>query len=434
MKTMLKDLPRVIGQGMVECLLFFPILSIPMAYLIPKLYMIIWPVVLILGYAAGFVGSRLFRLNTYLKSVLWACVISVVVSISLFGTSLALFVTVPSLTVACYRGSRMEQNSWYIMFPGQFYLVGLILYGVSSFVLSFMSSFEPYFFILTLAGVLALIVTLFIVNRNSVEEQTLPGSEGPVIEHRVLRQNRGMILSLLLIIGVIVLLPQMQQWLAALGKSIASWIAGLLSSSPEEIEPPLENFPAESNLPFLEEVSSPPAWIKFIEQLAFYAFYFLAAAFIVFLLYRFAKSLPRWLRKMSAWLNRLMLRSPNNEALLGYEDEEIEIEHEKAVNRFKRLLSRVRGNGLFQKNDEPDDNAARIRQLYRNILNRKIQEGYKWQRSRTPRETEQDLKAWKEAEESMSERFISLYEQARYGHRSISDDELHDNLKKLKHK
>ncbi|UNK16549.1 DUF4129 domain-containing protein [Paenibacillus sp. N3/727] len=434
MKSMLQDLPRAIGQGMVECLLFFPVLYIPMVYLLPKSFMIIWSVVLILGYAAGFAGSRQFNLNTFLKSGLWACVLAIVVSISLLGTSLALLVTVPSLIVACYRGARMEQISWFIMFPGQYFLIGLIVYGVSSFVLSFIVSFKPFLSVLTLAGALALIVTLFIVNRKSVEEQTLPGSEVPVIEQRVLRYNRGMIIILLLIIGVIVLFSQLQQWLAALGRSIASWISGLLSTSPEESEPLQQNLPGENNMPFPEEISSPPAWIKFIEQLAFYAFYILAAALIVFLLYRFAKALPGLLRQMSAWLNRLMSRSPQNVAVLGYEDEEIEIEHEKASKLFKRLLKGLGVNRPFHKNDESGDNAAKIRQIYRRILTRKIREGYKWQPSRTPRETEQDLKAWKEAEESMTEGFISLYEQARYGDRSIRDDELHNNLKKFNRK
>lgn len=433
MKSLFRDLPRAMGQGVVECLLFFPILYIPMAYLFSQSYMIVWLIVLIFGYAGGFAASRLFRLNTYFKLAFWACVIGVLVTMSLFGLSLALFVAVPSFITAFYRGGRMEHISWYTLFPGHYYLIGLIAYGGSSFVLSFAPSFDPYFSILTVAGALALIVTLFIVNRNSVEEQSIPGSEGPVIERRVLQQNRGMIVALLLIIGVIVLIPQLQQWLSALGKMIASWFAGLFNSTPEVHEPPRENLPEVGNLPFSEEAASPPAWMEFIEQLALYVFYMIVTVLILFLLYRFARSLPNLLRKISVWMNRLMSRSPNNEALLGYVDEETEIEHEKAIHRFKRLLNRVRGSESSERNGEPDHNAARIRKLYRKILIRKIQQGYQWNKSRTPRETGQDLKAWGKAEEPMSEKFIHLYEQARYGHRTITDEEMQDSLKELKH-
>ena len=36
----------------------------------------------------------------------------------------------------------MEQASWNLMFPGTYFLIGLILFGVSSFILSFMDSFQ----------------------------------------------------------------------------------------------------------------------------------------------------------------------------------------------------------------------------------------------------------------------------------------------------
>lgn len=431
MKSTLKDLPRAVIQGFVECLLYFPVLLIPMVYLLPNSLINIWPLIVVLGYGAGFAGSRALKLNTFLKSVLWASVIALLISFFLGGTSLALLITVPSLFVACYRGSRMEHMSWSQMFPGSYFIIGFIIYGVSSFVLSFIESFQPYTTALTVSGAAALIVTLFIVNRNSVEEQTLSGSERPFIEQRVLRQNRGLIIVLLLIISILVFLPQLQQWLSELGRSIAAWIAGFLTTTPGELEP-VQNLPQETSLPFNDEKSTPPAWIKFIEKLTFYAVYIAAAALIVYLLYRFVKILPRLLRKASKWLNRLMSRQTQVGAALGYEDEEVEIEHEKAAGRLKRLLSKVQWNG--SRHAEPDDNSAKIRRIYKKVLIRKIREGYRWKPSRTPRETGLDIKEWKEADESISEDLIRLYEQARYGHKPITDDELKDNIQELKHK
>lgn len=431
MKSTLKDLPRAVIQGFVECLLYFPVLLIPMVYLLPNTLIKLWPIIVVVGYGAGFAGSRVLKLNTFLKSVLWASVMTLIVSISLVGTSLALLITVPSVFVACYRGARMEHISWSMMFPGSYFLIGFVIYGVSSFVLSFIESFQPYTPALTVSGAAALIVTLFIVNRNSVEEQTLPGSGRPFIDQRVLRQNRGLVIVLLLIISILVFLPQLQQWLSGLGRSLAAWIAGFLSSSPGELDP-VQNLPQENSLPFNDEKSTPPAWIKLIEKLTFYAFYIAAAALIVYLLNRFVKILPRLLRKAAVWLNRLMSRQAQVGAALGYEDEEVEIEHEKASGRLKRLLSRVRMNG--SRHAEPDDNSAKIRRIFKRVLIRKIREGYKWKPSRTPRETGLDIKEWKEADESLSEDLIRLYEQARYGHKPITDDEVKNNIQELKHK
>lgn len=434
MIVMLKGLPRILGMGFAEILLYFPVLFIPMVYLFPDSLILVWPLIVVLGYGLGYAGSCMLRIKTFLMTFLWASVVAVSVSYFLFGTTIALLIAVPSLYVTCYRGIRMEQTGSSLMYSGPYFLIGLAIYGVSSFVLSFVDLFKPYTLVITVAGVCALIMTLFILNRHYVEEQTLPGAQKPIVEQRVLRQNRGMIVILILIIGGLALLPMLQEWIAALGRSIASWIGNLLQTSPGEPETPEQNPSDASEFPFANDASEPSAFMEFLEKLAFYVVYIAAAALILYLLYRFIKILPKLLQKISAWMNRLMSRQTQDEASLGYEDEEIEIEHEKVSGRLKRLLGKARMKGAFQTGSESEDNATKIRRVYRRILTHKIREGYNWKASRTPRETKQDMRVWKESDESISDEFIRLYEQARYGHRSIQDDELNNNLKELKHK
>lgn len=432
MISMKKDLLRALGWGFMEWLLYFPVLYIPVVYLLPESLQMIWSLTVFLGYGIGFAGSRLFRLNTFLKTFIWALIVAVGVSYAFFGLTLALLISIPSLYVTCYRGTRMEHNGLTYMYTGSYFMVGFIIYGVSSFVLSFNEHFQQHMLVLTIAGAAALIFTLFIVNRNYVEEQTLPGSGRPMVEQRVRRQNKGMITIVILIIGVLVLLPQLQQWIAHLGKSIASWINGLISYSPEELEMVEPERPEEVEFPFSKEVSSPSAFSEFLDKLVFFIVYIALAVLILYLIYRFVKFAPKLIKQLSAWINRLMSRETQDEAFLGYEDEEIEIEHEKTAGRLKRLLSRYRKNGTLQSGSELEDNAMKIRHVYRRILNRKIREGYLWKDFKTPRETKRDLMEWKEADESISEEFIKLYEQARYGHHAIQDEEINNHIKEFK--
>lgn len=433
MSVMLKGLPRVIGMGFAETLLYFPVLFIPMVYLLPESSIPLWILVVILGYGLGYAGSYILRIKTFLMTFLWSSAVAVSISYILIGADIGLVMAVPSLYVTCYRGIRMKQTGISILYSGSYFFIGLAIYGVSSFILSFIERFQPYTLVMTGAGASALVMTLFMLNRHYVEEQTLPGSKKPIVEQRVLRQNRGMIIILIATIGGLSLLPMLQAWLSALGRSIATWIGHLLQTSPGEPESTPEIVPEAAEMPFANEPSEPSSLMEFLEKLAFYVVYIAAAALILYLLYRFVKVLPKLLQKGSAWLNRLMSHQVQDEAFLGYEDEEIEIEHEKVASRLKRLLASARWNGAIHKESESVDNATQIRRVYRRILTHKIREGYKWKVSKTPRETKRDMKAWSESDEPISDEFIRLYEQARYGHRSIRDEELNNNLKELKH-
>ncbi|WP_054958254.1 DUF4129 domain-containing protein [Paenibacillus dakarensis] len=435
MISMKKEIPRVLGAGLMECLLFFPVLFIPMIYLVPHSLIMVWTCITVLGYVLGFAGSRLFRLDTFLKVYLWVILLTVSISYFLFGASLALLIAVPSLFITCYRGARLEQMGLSFTYSLQYFVTALGIYGVSSFVLSFIDSFKPYNQVLTIAGAIAVITTVFVVNRIYVEEQTLSGAEKPLVDQRVRRQNIGMITVLLLLITVLALLPMLKQWIVGFGKSALSWIMGLFGTPSEEPTRLMEQAPATPpELPFPLEQAESSALAVFLEKLVSYVVFIVIAALVVYLLYSFIKILHKVIHNISKWMNRLMSRQALDEANLGYEDEEIEIEHEKAVGRLKRLRFKGRRKQGFIGDAESSDNAAQIRRVYRRILIRNIREGYKWKSSQTPRETKADITEWNETNEPLSDEFIRLYEQARYGRIPIRDGELNNKLKELRHK
>ena len=122
----------------------------------------------------------------------------------------------------------MEQASWNLMFPGTYFLIGLILFGVSSFILSFMDSFQGGISSLTWMG-RALGLTLLLVNRQLVLDETLPGNDQPVLERRVLRYNRWFILVLSLLVAVVAF--------AACGSGSLIWREGSPHGSPDGSAP-----------------------------------------------------------------------------------------------------------------------------------------------------------------------------------------------------
>lgn len=415
---------RAFLQGLVECVLYFPVLFIPAFYLLPESYRWIWPALVLGGYVLGYAGAHWFNMDRQFKAIVWACLVSIAVSVAFVGVDIALAYVIPLLFIASIRGSRMEQVNWNLMFPGTYFLIGLILYGVSSFFLSFMDSFRGGISSLTWMGAAALGLTLLIVNRQYVLDETLPGNDQPVLERRVLRYNRWFIILLLILIALVAFLPQLQQWVSDVARGIAAWISGWFSSGAEQApEPPSMSEPPPE-MPFLDEETKPPSqWMKVLEQVLIYGVFTVIGVGLLYVLFRFGKVLPSLYRKFSAWMNRMMNRQ-NVQPQLGYEDEVENIEHDPASKRLRRLLSGVRIGGRHRVGEGSEFLNEKIRQMYRLILSRSIREGYNWKASFTPRETESDLKEWDGRKDRIPQSLIELYEEARYGNRTITKEEV----------
>lgn len=113
--------------------MYFPVLFIPAFYLLPESYRWIWPALVLGGYVLGYAGAHWFNMDRQFKAFVWSCLVSVAVSVAFVGVDIILAYVIPLLFIASIRGSRMEQVNWNLMFPGTYFLIGLILYGVSSF-------------------------------------------------------------------------------------------------------------------------------------------------------------------------------------------------------------------------------------------------------------------------------------------------------------
>ena len=205
--------------------------------------------------------------------------------------------------------------------------------------------FIPGWYILSDLDGAALGLTLLLVNRQLVLDETLPGNDQPVLERRVLRYNRWFILVLSLLVAVVAFAAP--QWVSDMARGIA-WISGWFSPGAEQTpEPPLSSEPPPE-MSFLDEETKPPSpWMKVLEQVLIYGVFTVIGIGILYLLFRFGKVLPKLYRRFSAWMNRRMNRQ-NVQPSLGYEDEVENIEHDPASKRLKRMLSGIRIGGKFR--------------------------------------------------------------------------------------
>ncbi|GAE04953.1 DUF4129 domain-containing protein [Paenibacillus sp. JCM 10914] len=410
----------------------FPVLFVPAFYLFPQHLVVAWPFIVFGSYVIGYLGGILFKISRRYAAVFWALLVSIAISFAVLGMDLMLAYTIPLLFMTTYRGSRMGQVSWHMMFPGTSYLVGLIVYGVSSFILHFMESFDTGSAVLAWMGGAALIITLLMTNHQRVLNETLPGDKQPVLERRVLRYNRSFILVLLVLIAIVAFLPQLQQWFSELARGIAAWLAGLFGPGAEQ-PPETPSMPeAVPEMPLMEEEPSGPSpFMKMMEQILMYAVFAILGAGVLFLLYKILRVLPKLTSRLSEWMNRMMNRQGEVTAL-GYEDEVERIDHEPASHRFRRFIASMKRSGGASNEDQASPNQA-VRATYRNILSRSIRKGYLWRSALTPRETERDLKSWDNHTDTIPESLIELYEEARYGSRRITKEEWEQVQHKLRH-
>ncbi|NMO97786.1 DUF4129 domain-containing protein [Paenibacillus lemnae] len=424
---------RILGQATTECLIFFPLLYIPFSFMGSDIGdILIVASIVLAGYITGWMADKYMKLNTLFKAASMAIIFSVSMSLLIWGLSLQTAAAGLFWFIAFYRGVRMGQEHWFSLFPGRDYLIGLIIYAVSSFILQYMPEFEPYSNGLTWLGAAALIVTLLQLNRRHVEDSTLPGSEPPALEKRVRHQNQGMIWFLITCIALLVLLPVLRNGAEQVWNSMVTWMSGLIDRSPVQeddmVPPNLQEM--TPMLPIEEEPPPPPAWLVWLENMVKYIVYIAMGGAVLFLLYYIFTKMPSWFSALSAWLNRLRSRqSPLTEAG-AYEDE---------VERIKpaRMGKHRKRRSVLRKKSEDDgmehDLKTLIRMWYRSLLERKIREGYVLQKHLTPRETADDLESKDQTKaEPIPEELVEYYEQARYGNKELDPRTMKEIQKALK--
>jgi hypothetical protein len=432
MKAKLSGIGLAALKGSVELLLLLPVLLITGVYLFPvEVSLWLWLFTLLFCYAAGYSVNVYVPLGKRFQLLFIVILLGAAAAIIVSGLSYAFWIILPFTCLSIYRGARMVTWPWSFMFPISFYAVGLLIYFISSIFLQFVPSFEPFLSMLTWFGLLALAVTLLMTNQATMKQETLSGDKEPVIASGVMRQNRVLVILVLIFIVLVVLFRKLQAALIGLKDQIIAWLLALFNQPAEPPAP--KGAPAPPPNMGLGEAAPPAAWLQWLEKIMMVVVGIALVIGVLLLLYIAARKLPPLFKRLFRWLMVLLNQRGQRQKAVGYEDDVESLMDWKRfnnslTNRFKKWVA-----GQFEQKPQWQsmDNRERVRYLYRQWIRKHAKDGYQLQKHLTPEETNKDIQSWsKEREPTPSGAMIGMYEQARYGHKPMNEKDI-EALKKI---
>lgn len=422
------SLVRAALQGAAELLLFLPLALIAAAYALPDgAASWVWVASLPIQYAVGYAVWRFLPIRRRASLYILLLLIVLAGAYAAFGADrwLLLPLTAPLGFLMAFRGAQAVSEPWHAAFPASLYVVGLAVYFLSSVVLRFMDSFDPYMPALFWGGFASLLLGLLRINQSNVRQETLSGGKEPSLPAALLWQNRLLVAALFAVVLLVAGFGAIRQaagWLLAQAAWLVSWLISLLpESSGEDTSPPQ----APPGAPELGPAGEPAAWWLLLERIAVVAVVVIAAAAACALAYWLTRRLFRWARRAYDWLRAALQWGERLEANEGYEDDVERLVSWKELNgRWSSRLKQWLAPDRKTQWSDLADNRERIRFLYRSMLEESVRQGYVFKAHLTPRETDRDLRRWQAKRPLRMEPLIGLYERVRYGRRDVSDEEV----------
>ncbi|WP_246431681.1 DUF4129 domain-containing protein [Paenibacillus endophyticus] len=427
---------KFLGQGIVELLFYLPIVLIAAVYLLPEPTIWLWIVTFPLGYLAGSLATKKRASMRYGARLLLAVAIGCAhgsLAILSGGDSVILAFSVAAIlsSIMVFRGMSGQLKGWTASFPNTQMLVGVIMYvAIQPLKLMVFKKLIPLNGLLIVCGIVCVILFFFFANERHLNSETSEmGKSSATVTFK--RQNRIMMIVIVLLIAIIALFRQIQQAIERFFHQIADLIMSWLNRPKEETSP-AEQLPdaAPPQMP-VEEIKPPSDWMLLLEQIAKIVGIVLAIAAACILIYFIAKKVIKWVRLVIAKLQERGAENRGNNG--GYIDE---VEKLTSLNSWREQL----GNELkkrFQKKrnfaeewDELFTNAEKIRFLYARNVRAGAQQGYVAKAHLTPRETAEELAEWQAGKLDAGglKQLVEVYEEVRYGDKSAKD-ELVDRLK-----
>jgi hypothetical protein len=216
----------------------------------------------------------------------------------------------------------------------------------------------------------------------------------------------------------------MQAFQAALRK-LGEWIYWLLSLGTDG--EPAEELGTQMGPPEMGfgEQGEPAAFWVILETIAKWIAIILGIVAALYLLYRLCKLAIIGLKALYAWIMERLMAGES----MSMRDQDYEDEVEKLAD-FSELAQqwRDRLRSMFEREpserwDRLTNNLERIRYLYRQAIRRIILEGYRYEPSQTPRELKAGVDRWK-GQARLPEELVRYYEEARYGGKELSDQQI----------
>jgi hypothetical protein len=431
------------GQGVIELFFYLPVLLIVGVYLLPAATLWVWIATLPLCYWAASLLLQKFTQLRYGIRLLLALVIGLlhgVIIMSTTGDGLPVLpMAICSLVAAitAIKGMSAQTRSWLVSFSNTQMLIGVALYiGMQPLKLFLLKELVNYNGLLIVCGIASVILLFFFANERHLNSETVDSAKSSATL-AFKRQNRILIIIVVILISVLALFRQIQQMVERFFHSVIERMMNWLNRpGKEEIteEPPSN--PQAPEMP-QGEAKPPSEWMLILEQIIKIVGIVLLVAAVVVLMYFIIKKAMKWAKLLAAKLQERGADRGNGGD--GYTDEieslmTLSTLRERMGNRLKKLMPRKRS--FAQEWNELTTNTEKIRYLYSYVLRTGSEQGYEAKAHMTPRETAADLAKWNSGKfkhEDMKS-FIDVYEETRYGEIPQADNVVESLKQKINHK
>jgi hypothetical protein len=436
LRTVLILLKKCI-PGIIEWIIFFHLILMLAVLTLPEEKLLLWAWGILVYVLAGTAAGRFlrFRWMQVLAGIAAAC-LSIPALMSHERNWLSFIYAALLLSVellAFFRSVKSWRQEWYERLTGRYYAAGFVSFVVSCFFYRYVAVLKPYAGWLAVMGLFQLVMGFFLLNTGTMLREVNKSGRMERIPGIVLRGNRIMVFTVLVLAFVLSFRKQLTDMTKSLARTVVLAIIKvfmLLSSfleSPEQ--PPINNAP-----PLPPEI--PPAEGSPLINTIFNVLAVIlgAAAGILLLIFLYRKT-GLWLRKIKEYLKSLFsnwLRRLKSEQAYIDERESLfslkELAHE-AFGGLKRILKINRP----EKDRWSDcrNNSDRIRYLYRYFVRESIKKGYLFRRALTPAETLRDICRWRKIHEGSVKNLDEGYNQARYGGLEADDDTVRHLAKEI---
>jgi cell division protein FtsL len=423
-------------QGSIETLFYLPILFIAAFYASTSSFTVAWLLTLPIVYALGALWIRKVKVNRRIYRLLIAILLGAGQTILLLAVLIAFNAELPGIAVLILgllgafistNGMRAATKGWYVAFPNTLMFVSVILYVILTIVAHLREQLEPYFTFLTICGIVALVLLLYIINERLLTYETHSGGAIQSTTTKVFkRQNRFMLSIVAVLLLIAGLFRQLQSSIEAFFHAVMNRIMDWMNRSEEPVqEPPADTPPPEQSILPPVEANHPPQWLIWLEHLAKYIGITLLIIGIAVLLFFVGRKLYQLLNKA---LGRIWERaSESKESAEGYTDEvESLVSQSKWSDRFHKP-----GKKKEARWEELRTTGDKVRYLYRWFVAGATGKGYSFKPHFTVKETASDILAWRNKPQTNAdvEQLTRLYDEVRYGGQE-PNEELVQSLRK----
>lgn len=306
----------------------------------------------------------------------------------------------------------------------------LLLLGVLSYLLigfyGQVAKIERIQHLLVLPSILFIILALFLTNYSKIQEAVRRGGKQQTISMAVIRQNRMMVIGILIVVLLISALNWLKQAIFSIVHVITSgvskligWISSLFTH--EEILEEIVEEGAKPDMGMMPPAGEPALIWVMLEKVMIAVAVFI----IVLLIYLFIKKI---FPKIYQWLKRLMSERQifkMKQSSFDYsEEQESTFQTQKILLSIKKAWTKRQYKRFNERWTDAKTGAEKARFLYRYYLYQQVKKGIKPKLSQTPKEIlEQD--GCNAINTETIKQLEVLYEQARYGQlKEISKEQM----------